>query len=69
MVRGSERTALFRDDADRTELVTRLAALVPVTWLTVSAWTPLLIACIEQPEVIEKILTHLGVWPAHSLAA
>ena len=31
----------------------------------VSAWAPLLIACIEQPEVIEKILTHLGVWPAH----
>jgi hypothetical protein len=27
-----------------------------------------LIACIEQPEVIEKILTHLGIWPvqAHS---
>ena len=24
-----------------------------------------LIACIEQPEVIAKILTHLGVWPAH----
>ncbi len=24
-----------------------------------------LIACIEQPEVIEKILTHLGVWLAH----
>ena len=24
-----------------------------------------LIACIEQPEVIRKILTHLGVWPAH----
>ena len=24
-----------------------------------------LIAFIEQPEVIEKILTHLGVWPAH----
>jgi hypothetical protein len=23
-----------------------------------------LIACIEQPEVIEKILTHLGLWPA-----
>jgi len=21
--------------------------------------------CIEQPEAIEKILTHLGVWPAH----
>ena len=65
MVRGSERTALFRDDGDRTELVTRLAALVPVTGLTVSAWAPPLIACIEQPEVIEKILTHLGVWPSH----
>ena len=24
-----------------------------------------LLAFIEQPEVIEKILTHLGVWPAH----
>jgi hypothetical protein len=23
-----------------------------------------LLAFIEQPEVIEKILTHLGVWPA-----
>jgi hypothetical protein len=53
MVRGSERTALFRDDADRTELVTRLAPLVPVTGLTVSARAPLLIAYIEQPEVID----------------
>jgi hypothetical protein len=26
-----------------------------------------LIACIEQPEVIEKILTHLGLWPARPL--
>ena len=25
-----------------------------------------IIACIEQPEVIEKILTHLGVWPPTS---
>jgi len=25
-----------------------------------------LIACIEQPEVIEEILTHLGVWTAHA---
>ena len=24
-----------------------------------------LIAFIEQPEVIEKILTHLGIWPTH----
>ena len=24
------------------------------------------IAFIEQPEVIEKILTHLGLWPAHA---
>ncbi|MEI8192092.1 MAG: hypothetical protein WCI75_20465, partial [candidate division NC10 bacterium] len=24
-----------------------------------------ILAFIEQPEVIEKILTHLGVWPAH----
>ena len=24
-----------------------------------------IIAFIEQPEVIEKILTHLGIWPAH----
>lgn len=24
-----------------------------------------IIAFIEQPEVIEKILTHLGLWPAH----
>ena len=24
-----------------------------------------IIAFIEQPEVIRKILTHLGVWPAH----
>ena len=23
-----------------------------------------IIAFIEQPEVIEKILTHLGIWPA-----
>ena len=24
-----------------------------------------IIAFIEQPEVIEKILTHLGLWPTH----
>jgi hypothetical protein len=24
-----------------------------------------LIACIEQPAVIEKILTHLALWPTH----
>jgi hypothetical protein len=24
-----------------------------------------ILAFIEQPETIEKILTHLGVWPAH----
>jgi len=24
-----------------------------------------IIACIEQPEVTEKILTHLGLWPTH----
>jgi len=24
-----------------------------------------ILACIEQPEVIEKILTHLGFWPTH----
>ncbi len=24
------------------------------------------IAFIEQPEDIEKILTHLGLWPAHA---
>ena len=33
MVRGIERTAIFRDDADRTVFVTRLAALVPATWM------------------------------------
>ncbi len=27
-----------------------------------------IIAFIEQPEVIEKILTHLGLWPAPSHA-
>ncbi len=25
-----------------------------------------IIAIIEQPEVIEKILTHLGLWSAHA---
>jgi hypothetical protein len=25
-----------------------------------------IIAFIERPEAIEKILTHLGLWPAHS---
>jgi hypothetical protein len=25
-----------------------------------------IIAFIEQPEVIEKILTHLGLWPAQA---
>jgi hypothetical protein len=24
-----------------------------------------IIAFIEQPEVIEQILTHLGLWPTH----
>ena len=24
------------------------------------------IVFIEQPEVTEKILTHLGIWPAHA---
>ncbi len=27
-----------------------------------------IIAFIDQPEVIEKILTHLGLWPAPSHA-
>jgi REP element-mobilizing transposase RayT len=38
MVRGIERTALFRDEGDRVDFVGRLAALVPVTGLTVYAW-------------------------------
>jgi hypothetical protein len=25
-----------------------------------------IIAFIEQPEVIEQILTHLGLWPVHA---
>jgi len=25
-----------------------------------------IIAFFDQPEVIEKILTHLGLWPAHA---
>ena len=39
MVRGIERTALFRDDTDRADFVTRLAALARGGGpLTVSAW-------------------------------
>ena len=38
MVRGIERRALFRDDADRADFVARLAALVRDTGVTVSAW-------------------------------
>lgn len=41
MVRGIERRALFRDDADRTDFVERLAALVPATGLAVYAWAQL----------------------------
>jgi REP element-mobilizing transposase RayT len=38
MVRGIERTALFRDDTDRTDFVTRLAALAEQGAWTVYAW-------------------------------
>ena len=38
MVRGIERTALFRDDRDRTDFVARLAALVETGAWTVYAW-------------------------------
>ena len=38
MVRGIERRAIFRDDADRADFVERLAALVPAAGLTVYAW-------------------------------
>jgi REP element-mobilizing transposase RayT len=38
MVRGIERTALFRDDRDHADFVARLAALVPATGLTIYAW-------------------------------
>ncbi|RPH98368.1 MAG: transposase, partial [Zetaproteobacteria bacterium] len=37
-VRGIERTAIFRDDADRAAFVTRLAALAAAGAWTVSAW-------------------------------
>jgi len=38
MVRGIERTAIFRDDADRADFVGRLAALAERGALTVYAW-------------------------------
>jgi REP element-mobilizing transposase RayT len=38
MVRGIERTALFRDDTDRTDFVARLAALAEQGAWTVYAW-------------------------------
>lgn len=38
MVRGIERTTLFRDDTDRADFVTRLAALAAPGALTVYAW-------------------------------
>jgi REP element-mobilizing transposase RayT len=38
MVRGIERTTLFRDDTDRADFVTRLAALAGQGALTVYAW-------------------------------
>ena len=38
MVRGIERTAIFRDDADRTDFVTRLAALAEQGAWAVFAW-------------------------------
>jgi putative transposase len=38
MVRGIERTTLFRDDPDRTDFVARLAALAEARTLTVYAW-------------------------------
>jgi len=38
MVRGIERRAIFKDDADRTDFLARLAALVEAGALTVYAW-------------------------------
>ena len=38
MVRGLERQRIFRDDADRTDFVARLAALVEHGAFTVFAW-------------------------------
>ncbi|MGE5849055.1 MAG: transposase [Candidatus Methylomirabilota bacterium] len=38
MVRGIERRAIFREDADRTDFVTRVAALATAGAWTVYAW-------------------------------
>ena len=38
IVRGIERTAIFRDDRDRADVLARLAAVVQRTGLTVLAW-------------------------------
>ncbi len=38
MVRGIERTALFRDDTDRADFVARLAALAEQGAVSVCAW-------------------------------
>jgi len=41
MVRGIERRAIFRDEADRAAVVARLATSVTGAGLTVYAWAPL----------------------------
>jgi REP element-mobilizing transposase RayT len=38
MVRGIERTTIFRDDTDRADFVARLAGLAEAGAFTVSAW-------------------------------
>ena len=55
MVRGIERTTIFRDDPDRTEFLGRLAALAEQGALTIYAWAllpthgPLLVRTGRQP--------------------
>jgi hypothetical protein len=56
-------SALGADDHGHLGLA---AELTDVLAQQVDPLVALLIAFIEQPEVIEKILTHLGLWPAQA---
>ncbi len=55
MVRGIERSPLFRTDVDREDFVARLSALVDATGLAVHAWALL-------PNYAH-LLVQTGRWP------
>ncbi|MEI8190001.1 MAG: transposase, partial [candidate division NC10 bacterium] len=56
MVRGIERTTIFRDDTDRADFLARLASLAESGALTVSAW-----ALLPNPA---HLLVRTGARPA-----